>query len=112
MVDMQNLIANCHGRGVARWCRPRPTSQVLHSATFDVMKALKHVQEQVASSLTALSRPRQQTVSELVDSARQRIAGGDAATNAAAVGDLKLLECLGEGSVSAQRNEGQAQCWR
>lgn len=82
------------------------------SATFDVMKALKHVQEQVASSLTALSRPRQQTVSELVDSARQRIAGGDAATNAAAVGDLKLLECLGEGSVSAQRNEGQAQCWR
>lgn len=71
------------------------------SATFNITTALQHVQEQVAASLAALSRPRMQTVSELVDSARQQIAGGgEAAAGAAAVDDLKLLEPLGEGSVS------------
>ena len=71
--------------------------------TFDMDKALNQLQEQLAVSLRALSKPRQQTVTELVDSVRQQIVGDECTptgTHDSMSGeDVQLLERLGEGTV-------------
>ena len=71
------------------------------SVTFDMMKALHSVQDRLSASLSALSKPRQQTVTELVDSVRQQIAGAEdlSATTRSGADEVQLLEHLGTGSV-------------
>ena len=71
------------------------------SVTFDMMKALHSVQDRLSASLSTLSKPRQQTVTELVDSVRQQIAGADelGATTHSGADEVQLLEHLGTGSV-------------
>lgn len=78
--------------------------------TFDLHKGLSHVQDQIAATLRALSKPRPQTVTELVDSVRQQIAGGDCSPLAGQSVDdcvtgknIKLREVLGEGTVRPLR---------
>ena len=84
--------------------------------TFDMDKALNHLQEQLSTSLRALSKPRQQTVTELVDSVRQQIVGDDCAPcathNSVSGEDVQLLEPLGEGTVRAFSIKAAAfGCW-
>lgn len=67
-----------------------------------MLKAMHSMQGRLSASLSALSKPRQQTVAELVDSVRQQISGADelGATTRTGADEVQLLEHLGTGSVS------------
>lgn len=67
-----------------------------------MLKAMHSMQGRLSASLSTLSKPRQQTVAELVDSVRQQISGADelGATARTGADEVQLLEHLGTGSVS------------
>ena len=81
------------------------------SSTFDMLAAMQQLQDQLTMSFASLSKPQPRTVTELVDSVRHQIAcdSGSDVQRSIAGGDIRVMELLGEGTVS--RELGRSCLW-